>query len=119
MPSLPQLFFFFLKTLKSGKQNLKREITFSKLCEEFPFIKSRKTGGGDRGCGGGGDGEVFCVAYYVGCGYKGSWFADCLMCLACREGTASLASLVDTPHQTRAVELLIANAEVNFSNIFC
>ena len=62
---------------------------------------------------------MFCVAYYVGCGYKGSWFADCLMCLACREGTASLASLVDTPHQTRAIELLIANAEVNFSNIFC
>ncbi|XP_076440442.1 uncharacterized protein LOC143279954 isoform X2 [Babylonia areolata] len=30
------------------------------------------------------------------------------------EGTASLASLVDTPHQTRAVELLITNAEAVF-----
>ncbi|XP_025111393.1 rho GTPase-activating protein 45-like isoform X3 [Pomacea canaliculata] len=30
------------------------------------------------------------------------------------EGTASLASLVDTPHQTRAVELLITNAEALF-----
>ncbi|KAK7468187.1 hypothetical protein BaRGS_00036600 [Batillaria attramentaria] len=30
------------------------------------------------------------------------------------EGTASLASLVDTPHQTRAIELLIINAEYVF-----
>ncbi|XP_070194646.1 rho GTPase-activating protein 45-like isoform X3 [Littorina saxatilis] len=30
------------------------------------------------------------------------------------EGTASLASLVDTPHQTRAIELLIVNAETVF-----
>lgn len=30
------------------------------------------------------------------------------------EGTASLASLVDTPHQTRAIELLIVHAEAVF-----
>ncbi|XP_052066324.1 rho GTPase-activating protein 29-like isoform X2 [Mytilus californianus] len=30
------------------------------------------------------------------------------------EGTASLASLVDTPHQTRTVELLITNAQLIF-----
>ena len=29
-----------------------------------------------------------------------------------REGTGSLASLVDTPHQTRTVELLISNVKV-------
>lgn len=34
-----------------------------------------------------------------------------------REGTASLTSLVDTPHQTHMVELLIDSAEV--SGFFC
>lgn len=32
-----------------------------------------------------------------------------------REGTGSLASLVDTPHQTRTVELLIINVKVGLS----
>jgi hypothetical protein len=35
-----------------------------------------------------------------------------------REGTASLASLVDTPHQTRTIELLIINAQVSMSEFY-
>lgn len=35
-----------------------------------------------------------------------------------REGTGSLASLVDTPHQTRTVELLIINVKVGLSFLY-
>lgn len=38
-------------------------------------------------------------------------------CFCCRGGNASLACLVDTPHQTRVVELLIINAENLFGPI--
>lgn len=59
---------------------------------------------------------IHLVFIYI-CEQKDLWFITSFLYYCFRGGNASLACLVDTPHQTRVVELLIINAENLFGPI--